>query len=401
MHKANTESLAFIVVLAGVSATLHIGKLPPAIPLLRDALGVTLVQAGLLLSAVQLAGMLLGVVVGLFAVTLGLRRSMILGVMLLGAASAAGGFSADAKDLLLLRFIEGFGFLLVVLPAPGLIRRFVPPDKLALKLGFWGAHMPVGTALALLSGPWVMSLVGWRGWWWALAGVSMSMACLMFLTIPSDRSKEYAEVSSAKDNSGSWQHRLILTLTSRDPWFIALIFAMYSCQWLAVIGFLPTIFEQAGFSSAFAGLVTAVVSLANILGNVGAGHLLHRQFSALKLLRVAFFLMAICTLLAFGSVMNDLPVLRFVAVLFFSAIGGMIPAVLFSLAVQLAPNEQTISTTVGWVQQCSSAGQFVGPPLVAWAVVTIGGWGGIWMVACAASLVGYTFASILNARNNL
>jgi CP family cyanate transporter-like MFS transporter len=221
------------------------------------------------------------------------------------------------------------------------------------------------------------------------------------LTIPSDRSKEYAEVSSAKDNSGSWQHRLILTLTSRDPWFIALIFAMYSCQWLAVIGFLPTIFEQAGFSSAFAGLVTAVVSLANILGNVGAGHLLHRQFSALKLLRVAFFLMAICTLLAFGSVMNDLPVLRFVAVLFFSAIGGMIPAVLFSLAVQLAPNEQTISTTVGWVQQCSSAGQFVGPPLVAWAVVTIGGWGGIWMVACAASLVGYTFASILNARNNL
>ena len=33
---------AALVVLAGVSAALHVGKLPPAIPLLRDALGVTL-----------------------------------------------------------------------------------------------------------------------------------------------------------------------------------------------------------------------------------------------------------------------------------------------------------------------------------------------------------------------
>jgi hypothetical protein len=37
---------ALLVILAGVVAALHIGKLPPAIPVLRDALGLTLVQAG-------------------------------------------------------------------------------------------------------------------------------------------------------------------------------------------------------------------------------------------------------------------------------------------------------------------------------------------------------------------
>ena len=34
---------AWLVILAGVCAALHIGKLPPALPVLRDALGVTLV----------------------------------------------------------------------------------------------------------------------------------------------------------------------------------------------------------------------------------------------------------------------------------------------------------------------------------------------------------------------
>ncbi|HNM56626.1 MAG TPA: MFS transporter, partial [Thauera aminoaromatica] len=39
---------AFVVIIAGMVAALHIGKIPPAIPVLRDALGVSLVEAGFL-----------------------------------------------------------------------------------------------------------------------------------------------------------------------------------------------------------------------------------------------------------------------------------------------------------------------------------------------------------------
>src|SRR5262245_17726991 len=34
---------ALIVILAGISAALHVGKLPPALPLLRETVGITLV----------------------------------------------------------------------------------------------------------------------------------------------------------------------------------------------------------------------------------------------------------------------------------------------------------------------------------------------------------------------
>ena len=84
---------AWVVIVAGVSVALHIGKLPPALPVLREALDISLLQAGFLLSLVQLAGMALGLAIGLGTDALGLRRSMLLGMGILCGASALGGFA--------------------------------------------------------------------------------------------------------------------------------------------------------------------------------------------------------------------------------------------------------------------------------------------------------------------
>ena len=74
--------------------------------------------------------------------------------------------------------------------------------------------------------------------------------------------------------------------------------------------------------------------------------------------------MAATAFVAFSPLTAEAPVAPYLAVVLFSAIGGLIPATLFALAVHVAPDEHTVSTTVGWMQQCSSAGQFLGPPLV-------------------------------------
>ena len=56
---------SLLVIVAGVCGAIHVGKLPPALPALREALDISLVQAGFLISMVQLAGMSLGLAVGL------------------------------------------------------------------------------------------------------------------------------------------------------------------------------------------------------------------------------------------------------------------------------------------------------------------------------------------------
>ncbi len=389
-------SADLVVILSGVTAALHVGKLPPALPALRDALDITLLQAGFMLSLVQLAGMTLGLAIGLSADGLGLRRSMLAGLSILALASTLGGWARGASDLLWLRAMEGLGFLLVSLPAPSLIRQLVPLERLSLRLGLWGAYMPLGTALALLAGPWAIEALGWPGWWWCLAALSAGMALWMGLCVPADALRRPA---AAKADSGTpvlqspWWQRLRQTLSARGPWLVALTFAMYSGQWLAVIGFLPSIYDQAGVTGGLAGALTALAAACNVLGNVGSGRLLHRGLLPRHLLHAGFAAMALGAFIAFALPIEGMPMLRYAGVLLFSGVGGMIPATLFMLAVQLAPGEQTVSTTVGWVQQCSALGQFAGAPLVAWVAVAAGGWHWTWAVTGTASLMGILLVS--------
>src|SRR5690606_10294342 len=159
--------------------------------------------------------------------------------------------------------------------------------------------------------------------------------------------------------------RLRLTLRASGPWLVAICFGLYSSQWLSVIGFLPSIYHQAGFSGGQVGALTALVAAINVVGDLASGQLMPRRIAPSKALQGGFLATGVFTFLAFGTLTEGLPLLRFVAVLLFSAMGGLIPGALFALAVQLAPSERTISTTVGWMQQWSAFGQFVGPPGVA------------------------------------
>ena len=370
---------ALVVLAAGICAALHVGKLAPAIGALQQALGVTLLQAGFLLSLVQLAGMSLGLALGAWADTMGPRRSMLLGLVTLGLASIGGALSQSVAALMVLRVVEGFGFLLVVLPAPGLLRALVVPRQLSTMLGLWGTYMPTATAAALLCGPLFIAAWGWRAWWLGLGALSMAMAVWLARTLRA--------APSSGALAGDWFGRARQTLAAGGPWGVALIFAVYSSQWLAVIGFLPTIYAQAGLSAAATGVLTAAVAAANIVGNLASGRALQHGVRAERLLVLGFVTMAASTLLTFAS--GPAPAaLRYAAVLVFSGVGGLIPGTLFSLALRVAPHERCVASTVGWMQQWSAAGQFLGPPVAAGLAAQVGGWQWTWVATGACSALG-------------
>jgi CP family cyanate transporter-like MFS transporter len=391
-------ALAPLIVLAGVSAALHVGKLPPALPALQQALGIGLVEAGFLLSMVQLAGMTLGLLTGLGADSLGPRRAMISGLALLSLASVVGGFSQSPAALLTLRAIEGLGFLLATLPAPGLIRRWAPPDRLNAALGLWGAYMPIGTAGALLAGPAVIAHMNWPAWWWLTGVASAAMAAVLWRAVPADPPPQAAR----------WQGvgaRLRRTLASAGPWLGASSFAVYSAQWLALIGFLPSIYAQAGWAAGWAAAATALAAGINLVGNIASGRLLQRGVPPQWLLRVGFaaMLTGACAAFApydFGSPTASAAT-RYAGVLLFSMLGGLVPGTLFALSVRLAPDGGSLSTTVGWMQQWSSIGQFVGPPLVAWVATRRGDWQWTWLVTGALALAGIALAGLIARRLQL
>ncbi|MDM0088395.1 MULTISPECIES: MFS transporter [unclassified Variovorax] len=390
------------VVAAGVSAALHLGKLPPAVPALQAALGIDLVEAGFLLALVQMASMTLGLAAGLASDTIGLRRSMLWGLALLTLASLAGGAIGAAAQpgahavpaLLALRALEGLGFLLVVMPAPALIRATAPSGAEKSALGWWGAYMPLGVASALLVGPALIAALGWGAWWWALAGVSAAAACWVAASVPAD-------AAAPPTQAEPWPARLRDTLRAPGPWLLAAAFAVYSAQWMAVIGFLPAIYAEAGVPVAWSAVLTAGAAAMNIGGNLLGGRLLQRGLAPEKLLRWGYGAMALGGVAAFLQFGDGLlaaglpPALRYAAVCAFSFGGGMVPATLFVLALRFAPGPGTVSTTVGLMQQASALGQFCAPPLVAWLAHRAGGWQWTWAVTLACALAGIALAARL------
>ena len=364
---------ATIVIAAGVAAALHVGKLAPALVLLQAELGLSLPAAGLLLSTVQAAGMLAALPLGVAADRIGARRALIAGLCLLAVASAAGALAPTAGVLLALRAAEGLGFLLAVLAAPGLIRSLVPAAELPSRLGWWGAYMPLATALALLLGPAAMALMGWRGWWLLLGATAALAALLVARGVPAPSHQSRSTPHGARP---SLRAPLRDTLSHSGPWLVGLAFGGYSAQWLAVIGFLPSIYAEAGFGTGAMAVLTAGVAAANIVGNVASGRLLQHGVPAPRLLATGFVSMALAATAAFALPGEGLvaATLRYAALLLFSAVGGLIPGTLFSLALRVAPGEHAVASTVGLMQQWSAAGQFAGPPLVAAVAVAAGGW---------------------------
>ena len=442
---------ALLVIAAGVVAALHVGKLPPALDVLRADFGLGLAEAGLLLSMIQIAGMTVGVLLGAWVDAIGSSRGLRFGLVLLAFASVAGAFSTSAAALLAWRAVEGVGFLFSVLAAPPLIRALVGASRLRQLMGLWGTYMPLGFALALVGGPAVIALSGWRGWWVVVGAATAVAAGVVTWLIPADRvnvrtsavpvaarssepggepdrgprfrpdgepagERERADGASALRGataSTGLVPRLRETLGHRGPWLVALCFAVYSAQWLAVVGFLPLVVAQFGVAPAMAGVLTAIVSLANAAGNMLGAGLLHRGHRATRLIAAGFTFMAIGSFATYAQVGGEPDIARvlahdrflsiemaarYAAMVAFSFVGGLIPASLFALAALMAPSERTLGSTVGWMQQWSALGQFAGPPLAGWMAGAVGGWQFTWVMTAGLSAAGLGLAA-LTARH--
>lgn len=378
---------AALVVLAGIVAATHVGKVSPAIPVLAAELGMSLTQAGWLLSLSQMAGMSVAVLVGMFADGFGLKRSMLWGLVLLGLLSGLGALAETANQLLAIRAAEGAAILMVVVPGPALIRRLVDTNHIGTAMGFWGTFMPAGVATALLIGPALMAQWGWAAWWASLGACALVMAAVFAWLIPSLPAAASRNQSGVLSLPQAW-HRLQLVWRTPQSWRVALAFGCYSGQWLVVIGFLPTVLQHASIGAGALGTMVAAASGVNIIGNIVGGRLIQRGVPASRVLGIAFVVMAAGAVVLFAGANDQSVTLQLAAAVVFSGVGGMIPGSLFSLAVKAAPTEDTTSTALGWTTQMSMLAQFITPPLAAALASAYGGWGLTWLLTVSLCGIG-------------
>ncbi|WP_051777341.1 MFS transporter [Pseudorhizobium pelagicum] len=375
----------FIAVLGGVAAALHVGKVPPALPLLREELLLDLIVAGWLMGQVSLMGGLLGLVVGRGADYLTPRSSMALSLSLLIFGSTAGALSSSAMGLFASRVMESFGLILAVVSAPALITTATVSKDRGLAFAAWAGWLPMGVGAMMLASPPLLTAFGWRGAWLAAAAATVVPLAALLLSRPA--------VSLSKTGTKlSLLEGAKLTASLPTSWLLAGMFLLYSASFMSVFGFLPTmLIEETNLTLTTASLLTAVAVMSNVPGNFAGGILLRRGAPRWALVAAAFSLLSLSAFAVFAS---GLPLLvRYLAALIYAAAGGLLPAAIMSALPGYAARPDLVSTISGFVMQGTNLGQFLGPLLLA-SIVSRGGWTAAPYYVTATAMVGVSLALI-------
>ena len=370
-----------LLVAAGIVAAFQVGKAPPALPSIREDLGATLRQAGWLLSTINLMTAVGGMAIALTADRLGHRRLVILGTTLTLAASLAGAFAHDVDQLLVTRVFEGLGFVAVTVAIPTLLLRIAQPGDQRLTMALWTTYMPAGAGTMMLISAVVLPGASWRIAWLVAAAASALMLVALLLRALPARSLDPLPVK---------RHPVLVEMrevaTNGGPVAIAICFGAYACCWYAVVGFLPTLqVERLGFATSTAAVVTAIVTVVNVSGNLSAGWLLHHGVPRVVLIVGSTVSMAFCAAGIFVDGVPDL--LRLVLAGLYSAVIGVVPGALFTAIPVHAPRPELAGASTGLLMQGSNIGGLLGPPMVA-ALVASGGWpSAAWLTSMALGIV--------------
>ena len=391
---ASGNAAWIVVVVAGISAALHIWKLPAALPMIQEDLGLSLLAAGVLLGIVQVAGLVGGLAVSLLAEVIGERRTLLLGLLFLSAGSIFGALSIGPNTLLASRAVEGVGFIVATVVGPGLIRRHAPFRRVNMAVGCWSAYQGTATFVGLIASAYFLQVGTWQMWWWVMAAITLIPIPLVLRMVPQDHP---AGTGGAKAAAG----RIGITARSSKVWVAGLVFGCYTVQWMAVVGFLPTLYGDSGLSGTHAGVLSAIVGGLNGVGAIVTGMLLQRGAPARALLFLSFVLMAAASLFTFAIDWSAVPgglAWQVACVGFFSLSGAMIPATMTRMAVDLAPEGGSAPAAMGLMQQIYNIGNFTGPMIVAWLAMSTGGWSSTWWMTCSFAVLGIILSAVLVGR---
>ena len=391
---ASGNAAWIVVVFSGITAALHIWKLPAALPRIQEDLGLSLLAAGVLLGIVQVAGMVGGLAVSLLAEVIGERRTLLLGLLFLSAGSIFGALSIGANTLLASRAVEGIGFIVATVVGPGLIRRHAPFRRVNLAVGCWSAYQGTATFVGLIASAYFLQVGTWQAWWWVMAAVSLVPIPLVLRMVPKDQP---AGSGGARAAAG----RIGITARSPKVWIAGVVFGCYTVQWMAVVGFLPTLYWESGLSGTHAGVLSAVVGGLNGVGAITTGMLLQRGAPARALLFLSFVLMASAGLATFAVDWSPVPgglAWQVACVGGFSLFGAMIPATMTRMAVDLAPEGGSAPAAMGLMQQIYNVGNFTGPMIVAWLAMSTGGWSSTWWMTSVFAVMGIVLSAVLVGR---
>lgn len=242
-------------------------SVPAYLSVITEEVGLTSLEAGLLVGAVPLTYIPVALISGIIVDSKGPGVSVAVGALLFGGAQIGRSVADGFASLFVFTVLIGVGATAITFGLPKLVSMLFPPQRTGFPSTIYLLGASGGSALVFgvgrpTVGPW---LGGWRPFLLWSGVIAVGIAAGWYAI--AKWAKVDAQVSNV--NALSIDRALIdlkHLLTHRELQFVVIIGSMYLLVTHSLQGWLPVILESRGFSPGIAGKVTGILVIAIALG---------------------------------------------------------------------------------------------------------------------------------------
>ncbi|MCB1974654.1 MAG: MFS transporter [Nitrospirota bacterium] len=279
-------------------------------PFIRESLGLSPVQVGVMLSVPIFAGAIMRFPLGIIAQYIGRKKATLVEMGGIALAMFVGYFFVESfNDLLamgVLLGIAGASFGVALSLGSGSF----PPRYKGLAMGLVGAGN-IGTSLAALLAPLLAQLYGWKTVY-GIAGLGLIVPVLAIVVL----AKEPDDV----DRHASFREH-IACLFEKDGWAFAIIYAVTFGGFIGLTTFLPSYYyDQFGVSKIQAGQLTMLAAFMGAALRIFGGWI-SDHWGGINTLTAVLLVVAVSLVLC-GLAENSLVLTTLLLLVCFAALGA-------------------------------------------------------------------------------
>ncbi|MCR9121865.1 MAG: MFS transporter [Phyllobacteriaceae bacterium] len=389
MRRLSSSPLFLVLALwlAGLGCAAQFAKMAVILPALQDHYGETGVASGFLVSLIALMGIVLGLVAGVLAIRIGLRRLLLTGLVLGAVVSFIQATMPPFSWMLAIRFVEGLSHLAIVVATPTLIAQITPPRHQGAALTLWGTFFGVAFTSVALVAPVLLSAGGPGAVFFAHGAYMAVFAVLLALVLPRP-----APLAVAAPPLGLREliARHVDIYTSPTIGAPAIGWVFYTLTFVALLAVLPPFINAEQRV-----LATALMPLASIVSSMTLGVFLLRFVPATTVVQIGFVTAAI-----FGTMFAVAGPAAWLAVTLFACL-GLVQGASFAAVPQLNADPADRALANGGLAQTGNLGNTTGTPLLI-AIIAITGFAGVpwFLLGCYLIAIGTNVALARRRRMN-
>jgi CP family cyanate transporter-like MFS transporter len=244
-----------VIVLVAFNLRTAITSLGPLLDEVTTGLAITPVMAGVITMLPALCFAVVGAVTPRAARRAGTVRLLLIAMILLAAGQAARVLTDSITVFMITSVAALAGIAIANVLLPSIVKRYFP-DRIGMVTGVYSMILTLGTAVAAAT---AVPVAEAAGTWRAGLGVWALLAAVAIVPLVALARRTRKGTRTTTESAAAAGPRIRVGRT-RLGWAMAIFFGFQSFSAYAIMGWLPHLFRDAGFSAEHAGLLLAGIT---------------------------------------------------------------------------------------------------------------------------------------------